>query len=152
MIGIDHDTVCAVVVGTAIQHSTCCAGCCAAAPAGTTSAVPDSSTNHDSTDCISGQCLFYHDHNFIKSKGNLRFRRLVPLFVPICVYIKTHDDGTASDVTIVMWCHNQQATNHEHNGEPWSSLPKLLSYVINKWWYAVEWMTLRKYVKVIPWI
>ena len=50
-IGIDHDTVCAGVVGTA------------AAPAGTTSAVPDCSTNPDSADRISGQFLFYHDHN-----------------------------------------------------------------------------------------
>ena len=35
--------------------------------AGTASAVPDSSTNHDSAGRISGQCLFYRDHNFIKS-------------------------------------------------------------------------------------
>ena len=35
--------------------------------AGTASAVPDSSTNHDSAGRMSGQCLFYHDHNFIKS-------------------------------------------------------------------------------------
>ena len=96
----------------------------AAAPAGTTSAVPDCSTNHDSADRISGQYLFYHDHNFTKSKGNLRFRRLVPLFVPIGVCVTTHDDGTASDVTIGLWRHNQQATNHERNGKPWFSLPK----------------------------
>ena len=68
--------------------------------AGTTSAVPDCSTNHDRVDRISGQFLFYHDHNFTKSKGNLRFRRLVPLFVPIGVCVTTHDNGTASDVTI----------------------------------------------------
>ena len=74
----------------------------AAAPAGTTSAVPDGSTTHDSADRISGQFLFYHDHNFTKSKGNLRFQRLVPLFVPIGVCVTTHDDGTASDVTIGM--------------------------------------------------
>ena len=61
---------------------------------------------------------------FTKSKGNLRFRRLVPLFVPIGVCVMTHDDGTASDVTIGMWRHNQQATNHERNGKPWFSLPK----------------------------
>ena len=59
-----------------------------------------------------------------KSKGNLRFRRLVPLFVPIGVCVTTHDDGTASDVTIGMWRHNQQVTNHERNGKPWFSLPK----------------------------
>ena len=100
VIGIDPDTVCAGVIGTAIRHSTSCAGRRAAAPAGTTSAVPDCSTNHDCADCISGQFLFYHDHNFTKSKGNLRFRRLVPLFVPIGVCVTTHDDGTASDVTI----------------------------------------------------
>ena len=93
-------------------------------PAGTTSAVPDCSTDHDSADRRSGQFLFYHDHNFTKSKGNLRFRRLVPLFVPIGVCITTHCDGTASDVTIGMWRHNQQATNQERNGKPWFSLPK----------------------------
>ena len=73
----------------------------------TTSAVPDSSTNHDSADRISGQFLFYHDHYFIKSKENLRFRRLVPLFVLIGVCVTTHDDGAAIDVTIGMWRHNQ---------------------------------------------
>ena len=31
--------------------------------AGTTSAVPDSSTNHDSADRINGQFLFYHDQH-----------------------------------------------------------------------------------------
>ena len=124
VIGIDHDAVCAGVGGTAIRHSTSCAGRRAAAPAGTTSAVPDGSTTHDSADRISGQFLFYHDHNFTKSKGNLRFQRLVPLFVPIGVCVTTHDDGTASDVTIGMWRHNQQATNHERNGKPWFSFPK----------------------------
>ena len=94
------------------------------AQAGTTSAVPDCSTNHDIADRISGQFLFYHDHSFTKSKGNLRFRHLVPLFVPIGVCVTTHDDGTASDVTIGMWRHNQQATNHERNGKPWFSFPK----------------------------
>ena len=74
----------------------------AAAPAGTTSAVPDCSTNHSSADRISGQFLFYHDHNFTKSKGTLRFQCLVSLFVPIGVCVTTHDDGTASDVTIGM--------------------------------------------------
>ena len=123
-IGIDHDTVCAGVGGTAIRHSTSCAGRRAAAPAGTTSAVPDGSTTHSSADRISGQFLFYHDHNFTKSKGNLRFQRHVPLFVPIGVCVTTHDDGTASDVTIGMWRHNQQATNHERNGKPWFSFPK----------------------------
>ena len=59
-----------------------------------------------------------------KSKGNLRFRRLVPLFVPIGVFVTTHDDGTACDATIGMWRHNQQVTNHERNGKPWFSLPK----------------------------
>ena len=61
---------------------------------------------------------------FTKSKGNLRFRRLGPLLVPIGVCVTTHDDGTASDVTIGMWRHNQQVTNHERNGKPWFSLPK----------------------------
>ena len=110
-IGIDHDTVCAGVVGTVIWHSKSCAG---RRSAGTTS-----STNHDSADRISGQFLFYHDHHFIKSKENLRFRRLVPLFIPIGVCVATHDDGTASNVTIGVWRHNQQATKHERNGEPW---------------------------------
>ena len=63
VIRIDHDTVCAGVVGTAIRNSTSCAGRRAAAPAGTTSAVPDCSTNQDSADRISGQFLFYHDLN-----------------------------------------------------------------------------------------
>ena len=52
VIGIDHDTVCVVVVGTAIR---------------------DCSTNQDSADRISGQFLFYHDHNFTERKGNLHF-------------------------------------------------------------------------------
>ena len=128
VIGIDHDTVCAVVGGTAISGKArvvpAVARPLAAAPAGTTSAVPDGSTTHDSADRISGQFLFYHDHNFTKSKGNLRFQRHVPLFVPIGVCVTTHDDGTASDVTIGMWRHNQQATNHERNGKPWFSFPK----------------------------
>ena len=53
IIGIDHDTVCAGVVGTAIRNSTSCAGRRAA-------------VNHDSADRISGQFLFYHDHNLQK--------------------------------------------------------------------------------------
>ena len=57
-------------------------------------------------------------------QGNLRFRRLVPVFDPIGVCVTTHDDGTASDVTIGMWRHNQQATNHERKGKPWFSPPK----------------------------
>ena len=61
---------------------------------------------------------------FTKSKGNLHFRRLVPLFVPIAICVTTHDDGTASDVTVGMWGHNQEVTNHERNGKPWFSLPK----------------------------
>ena len=51
-------------------------------------------------------------------------QRLVPLFVPIGVCVTTHDDGTASDVTIGMWRNNQQATNHERNDKPWFSFPK----------------------------
>ena len=96
----------------------------AAAPAGTTSAVQDSSANHDSTDCISGQFLFYHDHHFIESKENLHFRRPVPLFVPFGFCATTHDEGTASDVTIGMRRHNQQAIKHERNGDLGFSLPK----------------------------
>ena len=65
-------------------------------------AIPDSSTNHDSADRISGQFLLYHDHNFTKTMGNLRSPRLVPLFVPIGVCVTTHDDGTANGVTIGM--------------------------------------------------
>ena len=104
VIGIDHDTVLEWVVlpsGPA-RVVPAVARPLAAAPAGTTSAVPDGSTTHDSADRISGQFLFYHDHNFTKSKGNLRFQRHVPLFVPIGVCVTTHDDGTASDVTIGM--------------------------------------------------
>ena len=47
------------------QHELC-------RPAGTTSAVPDCSTNHDSADHISGQFLFYHDHN-LQKVGKLAF-------------------------------------------------------------------------------
>ena len=123
-IGIDHDTVCAGVVGTAIRNSTSCAGRRAAACG-----------RHN--ECCSG--LQYQPRQrrpykwsisilprsqFTKNKENLRFRRLIPLFVPIGVCVTTHDDGTASDVTIGMWRHNQQVTNHERNGKPWFSLPK----------------------------
>ena len=123
IIGIDQDTVCAGVVGTAIRNSTSCAGRRAAAG------------RHN--ECCSG--LQYQPRQrrpykwsisilprsqFTKSKGNLRFRRLVPLFVPIGVCVTTHDDGTACDATIGMWLHNQQVTNHERNGKPWFSLPK----------------------------
>ena len=153
VIGIDHDTVCAGVVGTAIRNSTSCAGRCAAACG--------RAGRHN--ECCSG--LQYQPRQrrpykwsisilprsqFTKSKGNLRSRRLVPLFVPIGVCVTTHDDGTANDVTIGMWRHNQQVTNHERNGKPWFSLPKLLSRVICKWWYAFKWMIIRKYVQVMP--
>ena len=73
------------------------------ARASTSSSVPDSSTKHDSIDCISGQFLFCQDHDFIKSEENLRFRHLVPRFVPNGVCATTHGHGTASmvyDVTI----------------------------------------------------
>ena len=126
-IGIDHDTVCAGVVGTAIRNSTSCAGRRAAACG--------RAGRHN--ECCSG--LQYQPRQrrpykwsisilprsqFTKNKGNLRFRRLVPLFVPIGVCVTTHDDGTACDVTIGMWRHNQKVTNHERNGQPWFSLPK----------------------------
>ena len=128
IIGIDHDTVCAGVVSTAIRNSTSCAGRRAAACG--------RAGRHN--ECCYGlqyqprQCRPYKWSISIlprsqfteKSKGNLRFRRLVPLFVPIGVCVTTHDDGTASDVTIGMWRHNQQVTNHERNGKPWFSLPK----------------------------
>ena len=45
--------VCAGVVGTVIWHSTRCTGQCSGAIAGTTRAVPDSSTNNSRTDYIS---------------------------------------------------------------------------------------------------
>ena len=103
VIGIDHDTVCAGVVGTAIRNSKSCAGRRAAACG--------RAGRHN--ECCSG--LQYQPRQrrpykwstsilprsqFTKSKGNLRFRRLVPLFVPIGVCVTTHDDETASDVTI----------------------------------------------------
>ena len=127
VIGIDHDTVCAGVVGTAIRNSTRCAGRRAAACG--------RAGRHN--ECCSG--LQYQPwqrrpykwsisilprSQFTKSKGNLRFRRLVPLFVPIGVCVTMHDDGTACDATIGMWRHNEQVTNHERNGKPWFSLPK----------------------------
>ena len=127
VIGIDHDRVCAGVVGTAIRNSTSCAGRRAAACG--------RAGRHN--ECCSGLQYQPRQHRpykwsisilprsqFTKSKRNLRFRRLVPLFVPIGVCVTTHDDGTASDVTIGMWRHNQQVTNHERNGKPWFSLPK----------------------------
>ena len=105
VIGIDHDTVCAGVVGTAIRNSTSCAGRRAAACG--------RAGRHN--ECCSGLQYQPRQHRpykwsisilprsqFTKSKGNLRFRRLVPLFVPIGVCVTTHDDGTASDVTIGM--------------------------------------------------
>ena len=52
-------TVCVVVVGTAIWHSTRCAGRCGRAMASTTRAVPDSSTNHSSTDHIGAIPIIY---------------------------------------------------------------------------------------------
>ena len=88
---------------------------------------------------------------FIKSKENLRFRRLAPLLVPIDVCVMMHDEGTASDVTIGMWRHNEQVTNHKRNDDPWFLLPKQLSHTVYKSCYAVEWMLLRKYVQVMPW-
>ena len=154
-IGIDHDTVCAGVVGTAIRHSTSCAGHRAAACAST-------SWHNECCAGLQYQPLQRRPYKwstsilprsqFYKKQGKLAFRRLVPLFVPIGICVTTHDDGTASDVTIDMWHHNQQATNHEHNGKPWFSLPKSLSHVICKWWYAVEWMIIQKYAQVMPWI
>ena len=103
VIGIDHDRVCAGVVGTAIRNSTSCAGRRAAA----------SGRAGRHNECCSGLQYQPRQHRpykwsisilprsqFTKSKRNLRFRRLVPLFVPIGVCVTTHDDGTASDVTI----------------------------------------------------
>ena len=40
---------------------------------GTTSAVTDCSTNHDSADRITGQFLFYHDHNLQKVRETCVF-------------------------------------------------------------------------------
>ena len=127
VIGIDRDTVCAVVIGTAIRHSTSCAGRRAAA----------SGRAGRHNECCAG--LQYQSRQrrpykwsisilprskFYKKQGNLGFQRLVPPVVPIGVCVTTHDDGTASDVTIGMWRHNQQATNHERNDKPWFSFPK----------------------------
>ena len=116
-IGIGHDTVGAGVVGTAIRNSTRCTGrqneCC-------------SGLQYQPRQCrpCKWSISVLPRSQFTKSKGNLRLRRLVPLFVPIGVCVTTHDDGTASDVTIGMWRHNQQVTNHDRNGKPWFSLPK----------------------------
>ena len=55
-------------------------------------------------DRISGQFLFYHDHNFTKSKWNLRFQLLVPLFVPIGVCVTTHGMTTGQLVTSQLVC------------------------------------------------
>ena len=59
---------------------------------------------------------------FYKKQGKLAFSTS-------CTAVRPHrclrnDAGTASDVTIGMWRHNQQATNHERNGKPWFSFPK----------------------------
>ena len=99
-IRIDHDAVCIGVVGTAMPNIATCAGRCADACGRHNECSAGFSTNYDTTKHISGQFLFYHEHNFTKSKGNLCFGRLVPLFVPIGVCVTTYDDGTASDVTI----------------------------------------------------
>ena len=58
------------VVDTPIQHSSICVGHRAAALAGTMSAVPDSSTIHDSIRFISCQFLLYHGQLFQNSKEN----------------------------------------------------------------------------------
>ena len=121
VIGIDHDTVCAGVVGTAIRNSTSCAGRRAAACGRAGRHNEYQPRQHRP---YKWSISILPRSQFTKSKGNLRFRRLVPLFVPIGVCVTTHDDGTASDVTIGMWRHNQQVTNHERNGKPWFSLPK----------------------------
>ena len=109
-IWIDHDTVCAGVIGTAIRHST---SCCAGLQYQSRQRRP-----------YKWSISILPRSQFHKRQGNLRFQRLVPLVVPIDVCVTTHDDGTASDVTIGMWRHNQQATNHERNGKPWFSSPK----------------------------
>ena len=54
---------------------------------------------------------------FYKKQGKLAFSTS-------CTAVRPHDDGTASDVKIGMWRHNQQAMNHEHNGKAWFSFPK----------------------------
>ena len=100
----------------------------------------DSSTNHDSTvvNFYSTMVTMY------KSKENLRFWCLVTLFVPIGFFVMMHDDGTASDITIGLWLHNQQAMNHKHNGELWFSLPSSLAMKftgddmqLNEWYYEI---------------
>ena len=78
-------------------------------PASTTSAVPDCSTNHDSADRISGQFFSTTITILQKARGTCVFDIL---FVPIGICVAMHDDGTASDITIGVWRHNQQATNH----------------------------------------
>ena len=149
VIGNDHDTLEWLVLlsGTtwvvlAIKRPL------ADAPAGTTCTVPDSSTNHDSTDRISGQFLFYHDHHFIKSKENLRFRRLASLFVPIGVCVMTHNDGTASDVTIGVWLHNGPLARYAKlrlhmRRECWKRFPRRSAFAIPTWITARAWRTCR---------
>ena len=115
VIGIDHDTVCAGVVGTAIRNSTSCAGRRAAACGRV--------GRHN--ECCSR--LQYQPwqrrpykwsisilprSQFTKSTGNLRFRRLVPLFRP---HRRLRNDAWRRDR---LWRHNLYVTSQSTGHEP----------------------------------
>ena len=113
IIGTDHDTVCAGVVGTAIRHSTSCAGhleaacsragqhneCCAGLQY-----QPRRRRPYKWSISILPRSQFYTRH------GKLAFSTSSTAVRPIDVCVTTHDDGTASDVTIGMWHHNHYPT------------------------------------------
>ena len=73
----------------------------AAAPAGTTRAVLDSSNNSCNKDHISGQFLFYQDHHDLKAWETLYSMSCTTVltFIPIGNYVTAHNDGTANDIT-----------------------------------------------------
>ena len=125
---INHHTVCAGVVGTAIRHSTSCAGRRVAA-------CGCVGRHNEWCAGLQYQPLQRRPYKWSisilpRSRFYKKQRKLA--FSTSCTAVRPHrrlrNDAwrrpTVSDVTIGMWRHNQQVTNHEHNGKPWFSLPK----------------------------
>ena len=73
IIGIDHDTVCAGVVGTAIRNSTSCAGRRAAACGRHNECCSGLQYQPLQRRPYRGQFLFYHDHNLQKVRETCVF-------------------------------------------------------------------------------
>ena len=114
VIGIDHDTVCAGVVGTAIRHSASCAGRRAAARCG--------AGRHN--ECCAKlqyqpqQRRPYKWSIYILPRSQFYKKQDKLAFSTSCTAVRPHRrlrndawrrDSTASDVTIGMW----QSTGHE---------------------------------------